>query len=229
VVVGIAVATAVAVGVGFGPATKVAFTVVLSVTVSLHGCVPEHPPPDQPLNVHPLAGDAVSVTVLEGSRSAEHVAPQSMPPASLLTVPEPVTVTVSVGFNANVAVTVSLAVTVVVHVPVPEQPPPDQPVNADPAAGEAVNVTALPASYTAEQLAPQSIPPVLEATDPVPVPAVATVSVGVAMNIASMSRSVLSVIVHVPVPEQPPPDQPPKREPAFGVAVIVVVSPSLPP
>src|SRR3954453_21701433 len=48
------------------------------------------------------------------------------------------------------------------------------------------------------------------------------------MNIASMSRSVLSVIVHVPGPEQPPPDQPPKREPAFGVAVIVVVAPSLP-
>ena len=59
-------------------------------------------------------------------------------------------------------------------------------------------------------------------------PAVATVSVGVATKRATIVRSASSVIVHVPVPEQPPPDQPANREPGSGVAVIVVVVPSSP-
>ena len=41
---------------------NVAVTVVAAVTVTVHGPVPEHPPPLQPVNVEPVAGVAVSVT-----------------------------------------------------------------------------------------------------------------------------------------------------------------------
>jgi hypothetical protein len=45
----------------------------------------------------------------------------------------------------NVAVTASSELIVTVQVPVPEQPPPDQPPKLDPEAGDALNVTSVPA------------------------------------------------------------------------------------
>ena len=42
---------------------KVAVTAVAAVMVTVHGPVPEHPP-DQPVNVEPVAGVAVSVTAV---------------------------------------------------------------------------------------------------------------------------------------------------------------------
>ena len=42
---------------------KLAVTVTAAVTVTLHVPVPEQPPPDQPLNVKPRFGVAVSVMV----------------------------------------------------------------------------------------------------------------------------------------------------------------------
>jgi hypothetical protein len=54
--------------------------------------------------------------------------------------------------------------------PVPEQPPPDQPLNRDPAEGVAVSVKAVPASNKAEHLGPQWIPVRVLDTVPEPVP-----------------------------------------------------------
>ena len=50
--------------------------------------IPLHAPL-QPLKVEPLAGFAVSVTVLFVAKLAEQVLPQLMPAGLLVTVPEP--------------------------------------------------------------------------------------------------------------------------------------------
>lgn len=76
--------------------------------------------------------------------------------------------------SVNVAVTVWAEVSASAHVPVPEQPPPFQPVKADPFAAAAVRVTDVPVAKLAE--APQLTPAGVEVTVPVPVPALATVS-----------------------------------------------------
>jgi len=41
---------------------KVAVTVIAAVIVTVQVPVPEHPPPDQPVKVYPLFGEAVKVT-----------------------------------------------------------------------------------------------------------------------------------------------------------------------
>jgi hypothetical protein len=74
-------------------------------------------------------------------------------------------------------VTDAAAFITTVHVPVPEHPPPDQPLNIEPDAGDAVNVTAVPLANSAEQVEPQLIPEGLEVTVPLPVPAGTTISV----------------------------------------------------
>lgn len=66
------------------------------------------------------------------------------------------------------------------HVLAHLQPPPDQPANVEPAAGEAERVTtvpALPASYDSMQSAPQFIPAGEDVTVPEPVPLLFTVRV----------------------------------------------------
>jgi hypothetical protein len=57
---------------------------------------------------------------------------------------------------------------------VPPQPPPDQPVNFDPALGAAVSVTDTFWAKLAEQAAPQWMPAGAEVTVPDPVPVRAT-------------------------------------------------------
>jgi hypothetical protein len=146
---------------------------------TVHVPVPEHPPPDQPLNIEPDAGAAVSVTELPAAKVAEHVAPQLIPAGLEVTVPlpEPAVVTVSrLPLTLNVAVTDCAALIVTEHVPVPEQPPPDHPAKLDPDAGDAVNVTTVPLLKVAEHVAPQLIPEGLEVTVPLPAPAGVTVS-----------------------------------------------------
>jgi len=51
--------------------------------------VPEHSPPDHPVNVEPDAGVAVSTTWVPSSNWAVHVLPQLIPLGELVTVPEP--------------------------------------------------------------------------------------------------------------------------------------------
>src|SRR2546421_570689 len=67
-----------------------------------------------------------------------------MPAGALVTVPLPVPALLTVRakfFRVKVAVTVVAAATVTVQVLVPEQPPPLQPVKAEPAAGAAGTLT----------------------------------------------------------------------------------------
>src|SRR2546425_8145241 len=161
------------------------------------------------------------------AKLAVHVAPQVMPDGALVTVPEPVpaAVTVSANVGAKVAVTVVAAESVIVHVPVPEQPPPLQPVKAEPAAGLALRVTTVPLAKLAEQVAPHVIPAGLLVTVPAPVPALETVSANVGAKVAVTVVAAESVTTHVPVPLQPPPLQPVKVEPAAGVALKVTTVP----
>src|SRR2546428_2454428 len=213
--------------VGADVGAKVAVTVVAAESVIVHVPVPEQPPPLQPVKAEPLAGLAVRVTTVPLAKLAVHVAPQVMPDGALVTVPEPVpaAVTVSANVGAKVAVTVVAAESVIVHVPVPEQPPPLQPVKAEPAAGLALRGTTLPLAKLADQVAPHVIPAGLLVTVPAPVPALETVSANVGAKVAVTVVAAESVIGHVPVPEQPPPLQPVKVEPPAGVAVRVTTVP----
>lgn len=70
--------------------SKVAVTVVSCLIVKVQVPVPVQPPPLQPMNTEFAAGVAVRVTLVFVLYPAEHMAPQSMPPTSLVTVPEPV-------------------------------------------------------------------------------------------------------------------------------------------
>src|SRR5207253_1418283 len=132
-----------------------------------------------------------------------------IPAGALVTVPDPVpaSLTVRAKVGVKVAVTAVAAETVTTHVPAPLHPPPLQPVKAEPAAGLAVRVTAVPLAKLAEQIAPQLIPAGLLATVPAPAPAAETVT------------------THVPAPLHPPPLQPVKAELATGVAVNVTTVP----
>ena len=66
---------------------KVAVTVVAPLSVTVHGLVPEQPPPLQPVKAKPAAGVAVSATAVPLANKAEHVAPQAIPAGTLVTVP----------------------------------------------------------------------------------------------------------------------------------------------
>jgi hypothetical protein len=62
------------------------------------------------------------------------------------------------GEGTNSAATAVLVAIVTTQGAIPVQPPPDQPANASPCAGEAVRVTIAPSSYSAPQAAGQAIP-----------------------------------------------------------------------
>src|SRR5213594_3425273 len=202
-------------------------TVVAPLSVTVHGPVPEQPPPLQAVKVEPAAGVAVSVTTVPLTNEAEHVAPQEIPTGALVTVPlpAPLGLTVSVKGGTKVAVTVVSALSVTVHGPVPAQPPPLQPVNVEPPAGAAVRVTAVPVVKVAAQVVPQAMPAGTLVTVPLPAPLGITVSVWIGMKVTVTAVAPLSVTVHGPVPEQPPPLQPVKAKPAAGVAVSVTAVP----
>jgi len=76
-----------------GVGMKVAVIVAAAFRVIWQGSVPEHPPPDQPLNVMPVSGVAVSVIVVPSSYTSVHVPPPLeqllIAPVSALTEPEP--------------------------------------------------------------------------------------------------------------------------------------------
>src|SRR6266403_1714391 len=127
---------------------KVAVTDCAPLIVTVQEPVPVQPPL-QPVKVEPAAGAAVRVTTVPVVKEVEHVAPQEMPAGALATV----------------------------QLPVPEHPLPLQPVNVEPAAAAAVNVTEVPLVNDAEQVAPQEIPAGLLVTVPLPAPALETVSV----------------------------------------------------
>jgi hypothetical protein len=157
---------------------NVAVTDVAAVIERVHVDVPVQAP-DQPANLEPVAGVAVSLTCVPVGKPSVHVAPQLIPAGELVIVPVPVPVlaicTVSWVVVANVAVTETSAVGVTAHVPVPLQAP-DQPVNAEPALGVAVSVMGVPLAKLALHVVPQLIPAGSLVTVPVPLPESCTVS-----------------------------------------------------
>jgi hypothetical protein len=70
--------------------TKLAVTVVSALSVRVQPSMPEHPPPDQPAKVEPLAGAALKATCVPVSKLAAQVEPQLIPDGVLVIVPEPV-------------------------------------------------------------------------------------------------------------------------------------------
>jgi hypothetical protein len=127
--------------------------------------------------------------------------------------------TITTGFAVNVAVAERSASRVSVHGPVPEHAP-VQPAKVDPEPAGAVSVTDVPWANAWTHAAPQSIPVGALVIEPLPVPALATVSVFCVSKIAVTERAVVMATVHDAVPEQPP-IQPVKLEPAAGEAVSV--------
>jgi hypothetical protein len=163
-----------------------------------------------------------------------HVGPQLIPVGLLVITPPPVPAGETVRGYApaippNVAVTDALPVKVTTHVDVPLQAP-DHPVNVEPDEGAAVSVITVPLLNAALQVVPQLIPVGLLVTDPVPVPARVTVSMGcwttIAENWAITEVWEVSVTTHEFIPEHPP-DQPVKIDPDAGVAVRLTFVPEV--
>ena len=209
---------------------KFAVTDVATLIVTVQVAVPEQPPPLQPVNVAPAAGVAVSVTALPPLNDAEQVVPQLIPAGTLVTVPDPAPARLTVSAKdcrPKFAVTDVATLIVTVQVPVPEQPPPLQPVNVEPAAGVAVNVTTAPLVNDAEQVVPQLIAAGVLVTVPVPLPPLVTVSAkGCRPKFAVTEVAAFIVTAHVPVPVHAP-LQPVNVAPAAGVAVSVMAVPLL--
>jgi hypothetical protein len=126
---------------------NVAVTDCAAVIFTVQTPTPEQPDgPVQPVNVLPLFGVAISVTVEPAVNGTEHVLGHKIPAGLLDTVPVPVpaSVTVNTEVGLKVAVIVSAAFTVTVQTPVPVQPCPNQPANTELAPAAAVNVTCVP-------------------------------------------------------------------------------------
>src|SRR5262245_60504089 len=104
-----------------------------------------------------------------------------MPAGFEVTVPMPVLVTVRLWSWVNVAITALAMVIASLHGSVPLQAP-DQPVNAQPAAGIAVRVIMAPSTRLALQVAPQSIAAGAETT--VPEPSLVTISSKLRLKVA---------------------------------------------
>lgn len=159
--------------------------------------------------------------------------PQLTPLGLEVTVPVPVpardTLSAKVDAELNVAVTLRACVIDTVQVPVPEHAP-LQPAKLEPLVAEAVRVTEAPAAKLALQVLPQLMPPVFEVTVPEPLPAFATLSAKLAvelLNAAVTERAadiettqVVAVPLHAPL-------QPPNVEPLAAVAVSVTEVPLL--
>lgn len=138
--------------------------------------------------------------------------------------PFPLLKTVSVcAVLAKVAVTAFAAVMAITQEPVPVHAP-DQPEKVDPGAAAAVRVTLVPVVYEAAQIDPQDmLGPV---TVPLPVPALVTESVCIAVKVAVTALTAVIDNVHDPVPVHAP-DHPEKIEPGAAAAVRVTLEPEV--
>jgi hypothetical protein len=166
---------------------------------------------------------------------AVHVPGQLIPTGLLVTVPVPVPdssiVTEYVAAAVYVTVTVCAALITVVHgCVVPKQPPPDQPVKVDPAAGAEDKLIMAPLKKVPEHapLTPaganvQLIPSTGAVTVPLPVIPVAGWRLNAycavpLLNVAVTVVFAVSVNAHVFPVEHPPPVHEPKTEPLLGVS-----------
>src|SRR5262245_50368600 len=211
-------------------APKVAVTELAALIVTVQVPVPEHPPPDQPVNVPPAAGAAVRVTTVPLLNNAEQVAPQLTPAGALVIVPAPAPARLTVrakDCRPKFAVTELAALIVTVHVPVPEHAPLVQPADVAPAAGAAGSAAAVLLMNAAEHAAQQMMPWDALVTVPDPAPARLTVRANDCRpKFAVTELAAFIVTVHVPVPVQAP-LQPVNEAPAAGVAVSVTAVPLL--
>jgi hypothetical protein len=134
---------------------------------------------------------------------------------------------VQVSGGSNVAVTERDEFIVIEQAPLPAQAP-DQPVNAPDVSEIANTETTVPWLYTAEQVAPQSIPAGFDVTvPPVPLPALLTVNVrGNSVKVAVTLLAAVIDTVQGAVPGQPLIDHPVNVEPLLGAAVSVTSRPS---
>lgn len=111
---------------------KVAATDVAEDNTTVHAAMPEQPLPVQPVNVYPLAGTAVSLTLAPEVNEALQILPQSMPAGVEVTAPEPLSTTFSAtvfgATGVNVAPTERATDMTTAQAPVPLQAP-VQPVN----------------------------------------------------------------------------------------------------
>ena len=88
---------------------NVAVMVVFAVTTVVQLPVPEHPPPDQPVNFEPLIGVAVIVTDLpEAKLPTEQTVPQEILPPEDATVPLPTPALTTVNVKVDAAVDVPI-------------------------------------------------------------------------------------------------------------------------
>lgn len=105
--------------------------------------------PLQPMKVEPALAAAVSVISSPGSKTAEHVVPQSMPAGAEVTVPDPVPAREmsmdTSSLSSKVTPTVLSSSIVSSQSPVPAQSM-DQPLNAEAKPAIAESDTVLPTS-----------------------------------------------------------------------------------
>jgi hypothetical protein len=138
---------------------------------------------------------------------AVHVVGQLIPAGLLVTTPVPLPAVVTVNDSVaglNVAVTFSAAAMVRLQLAVPEQAPP-HPAKTELPPAAAVSVTFVFWGKFALHVVGQLIPAGLLVTIPLPVPAVATVSDSIALNVAETLSAAVRVTVQLAVPEQAPP------------------------
>lgn len=104
-----------------------ALTVVFALTVNEHEPVPVQVSPLHPVNVLPLAGVAVRVTIEPGGSDSVHVLPQLRAPPDLTTVPLPVPTLAMertpCGVGTKLAMTFFATFIVMEHGPFPVQSP----------------------------------------------------------------------------------------------------------
>lgn len=156
--------------------------------------VPIHAP-DQPANVKPAGGMAVSVTTVFGATVAEQTVPQLMPPTLLVTVPGLLVLTFKVGLlvvepppppppvegiGVNVAPTFTKPPTITVQVGAEPEQAPVQPVKVLPLPAVAVNVSRQPLRTPPTGVTLQTMPQlrVLPMFVTLPLPFKVTESVG---------------------------------------------------
>src|SRR5688500_18575296 len=139
--------------------------------------VPVQPPPLQPSNVEPVAGEAVSTTIVFGANVSMQSMPQLMPAGFDDTTPDPLpsSATRSELSTPKFAVTVTAVATVIVHAPVPLHAP-LQPTNVAPEFAVAVSVTIVPEANVSVQSLPQVMPLGVEVTVPIELPPSTTVT-----------------------------------------------------
>ena len=85
------------------PAANVADTLVAAERLRSHAPVPMHAP-SQPVNTDPGSAAAVSENAVADAKVPVHVAPQSMPAAAPVTLPEPLPAFVTVSIRLPVGI-----------------------------------------------------------------------------------------------------------------------------